>query len=84
MKSAEGAVDLGGSDVSRETLSGRDYRRDVSFDVSNAPVDLGTAVLDSLKSKGAAEGENALDLGLLRTSGYDRSAQLASKIDAKP
>lgn len=84
LKSAEGAVDLGGSDVSRETLSGRDYRRDVSFDVSNAPVDLGTAVLDSLKSKGAAEGENALDLGLLRTSGYDRSAQLASKIDAKP
>ncbi|UVK82068.1 hemagglutinin repeat-containing protein [Pseudomonas sichuanensis] len=81
---SEGRVDLGGSSVTRETLSGRDYRRDLSLDASNSPIDLGTAVLESTRGKGAAEGDNPLDLGLLRTSGHSRDAEWASRIDGKP
>ncbi|MNN67402.1 hypothetical protein D3C81_1830350 [compost metagenome] len=69
--------------VTKETLSGNDYRRDVSIDASNSPVDLGTAIAQISKGKGAADGENALDLGLLRTSGHSRSEQWASGVEGK-
>lgn len=80
LQSAKGTVALDASSVSRETLSGNDYRRDVSVDASNSPVDLGTAIAEMAKGKGAADGENALDLGLLRTSGHSRSEQWVSSV----
>jgi hemolysin len=83
LQSAKGAVALDASSVSRETLSGNDYRRDVSVDASNSPVDLGTAIAEMAKGKGAADGENALDLGLLRTSGHNRSEQWVSSVQGK-
>ena len=83
LQSAKGDVVLDANSVSRETLSGNDYRRDVSIDASNSPVDLGTAVAELAKGKGAADGENALDLGLLRTSGHNRSEQWASSVQGK-
>ncbi|NIE74490.1 filamentous hemagglutinin N-terminal domain-containing protein [Pantoea sp. Ap-967] len=83
LQSAAGQVALSAGSVSRETLNGSDYRRDVSVDFSNAPVDLGTAVAELSKGKGAAEGENALDLGLLRTSGHNRSEQWTSSVQGK-
>jgi hemolysin len=55
----------------------------VSLNASNSPVDLGTAIAEMAKGKGAAEGENALDLGVLRTSGYSRSEQWASSVQGK-
>ncbi|WP_343598483.1 hemagglutinin repeat-containing protein [Pseudomonas sp.] len=84
LQSAKGAVTLDASSVSRQTLSGNDYRRDVSVDASNSPVDLGTAIAEIAKGKGAADGENALDLGLLRTSGHSRSEQWVSSVQGKP
>ncbi|MDF2487859.1 MAG: filamentous hemagglutinin outer membrane protein [Pseudomonas sp.] len=75
LQSGAGSVELGGSVVSQQTLSGRDYRRDVAIDASNAPVDLGTAVINGIKHSGASSGENPLDLGLLKTSGHDRREQ---------
>ena len=81
--SVNGPVELQAASVTRQTLTGTDYRRDVSVDASNSPVDLGTAVAELVKGKGAAEGENPLDLGLLRTSGHSRSAQWASSIQQK-
>ncbi|MFO3724081.1 hemagglutinin repeat-containing protein [Pseudomonas sp. HLMP] len=83
LQSAGGTVDLAAASVSRETLTGRDYRRDVSVDASNSPVDLGTGVAEVVKDKGAADGENALDLGLLRTSGHDRREQWSSSVQGK-
>ncbi|MFJ4442052.1 hemagglutinin repeat-containing protein [Pseudomonas sp. NPDC089422] len=83
LQSAKGAVALDAGSVSRETLSGNDYRRDVSVDASNSPVDLGTAIAEMAKGKGAADGENALDLGLLRTSGHSRSEQWVSSVQGK-
>ncbi|MGE7991819.1 hemagglutinin repeat-containing protein [Pseudomonas sp. NPDC089554] len=83
VQSVAGNVDLRASSVSRETLSGSDYRRDVSVDASNSPVDLGTAIADIAKGKGSAGGENALDLGLLRTSGHNRTEQWTSNVQAK-
>ncbi|MNG72013.1 Hemolysin precursor [compost metagenome] len=83
LQSAKGNVELNASAVKRETLSGNDYRRDVSIDASNSPVDLGTAVAQIAKGKGAADGENALDLGLLRTSGHNRSEQWVSSTQGK-
>ncbi|EKT4524915.1 hemagglutinin repeat-containing protein [Pseudomonas putida] len=83
LQSANGPVELQATSVTRETLSGTDYRRDVSVDASNSPVDLGTAIAELTKGKGAADGENALDLGLLRTSGYSRSEQWVSEVRQK-
>ena len=83
LQSSNGPVDLQATSVSRETLTGTDYRRDVAIDASNAPVDLGTAFVEMAKGKGAADGENALDLGLLRTSGYGRSEQWVSEVRQK-
>ncbi|HEN8712074.1 TPA: hemagglutinin repeat-containing protein [Pseudomonas putida] len=83
LQSAKGEVKLTANAVTKETLSGNDYRRDVSIDASNSPVDLGTAIAQISKGKGAADGENALDLGLLRTSGHSRSEQWASGVEGK-
>ena len=80
LQSANGNVALQAASITRETLSGRDYRRDVSVDASNSLVDLGTAIADIAKTKGGASGENALDLGLLRTSGHNRSEQWTSSV----
>ncbi|MGN8252201.1 hemagglutinin repeat-containing protein [Pseudomonas sp. SMV7] len=83
LQSARGDVALDAQSVTRETLAGNDYRRDVSIDASNSPVDLGTALAEMVKGKGAADGENALDLGLLRTSGHSRSEQWVSSVQGK-
>ncbi|MBK4991700.1 hemagglutinin repeat-containing protein [Pseudomonas sp. S36] len=83
LQSARGDVRLDAAAVTQETLNGSDYRRDVSVDASNSPVDLGTALADIAKGKGAAAGEAPLDLGLLRTSGHNRSEQWASSISGK-
>jgi len=83
LQSAKGDVALKANAVTQASLSGNDYRRDVSIDASNSPVDLGTAIAQVAKNKGAADGENALDLGLLRTSGHSRSEQWASSIKGK-
>jgi len=83
LQSAKGNVALDTNAVTKQTLSGNDYRRDVSIDASNSPVDLGTAIAQIAKGKGAADGENALDLGLLRTSGHNRSEQWVSSVQGK-
>ncbi len=83
LQSANGEVALAAKAITRESLNGNDYRRDVSIDASNSLSDLGTAIADIAKSKGAAQGENALDLGLLRTSGHDRNEQWASSVQGK-
>ncbi|MFB4390842.1 MULTISPECIES: hemagglutinin repeat-containing protein [unclassified Pseudomonas] len=83
VQSVNGEVDLRAASVTRSGLSGSDYRRDVSVDASNSPVDLGTAIADIAKGKGSAGGENALDLGLLRTSGHNRTEQWTSSVQGK-
>ncbi len=83
LQSAQGTVALDAAATRRETLSGTDYRRDVSVDGSNSLVDLGSAIADIAKGKGAASGENALDLGLLRTSGHNRIEQWASSVQGR-
>lgn len=83
LQSATGEVKLDADSIKQQTLSGSDYRRAVSIDASNSLADLGTAIADVAKSKGAAAGENALDLGLLRTSGHHRNEQWASSIGGK-
>jgi len=83
LQAPRGSVELGGGSVSQQTLRGQDYRRDVSVDASNSLVDMGTAVAEISKSRGAAEGENALDLGLLRTSGHSRDSEWKAAIQEK-
>ncbi|WDY57002.1 hemagglutinin repeat-containing protein [Pseudomonas sp. PSKL.D1] len=83
LQSAMGAAALKANTVTKETLSGSDYRRDVSVDVSNSLADLGTAIAEMTKGKGAADGEQALDLGLVRTSGHNRSEQWVSGVQGK-
>ncbi|TDF78441.1 filamentous hemagglutinin N-terminal domain-containing protein [Pseudomonas sp. H9] len=80
LQSAAGKVGLGGGTLTQETLNGRDSRFEVGINASNAPVDLTTGLIDAYSGAGNSEGENSVDLGLLRTSGHNRSTSLASSI----
>lgn len=80
LQSGKGQVEVQAASVNEQTLYGRDYRRDFAVDASNSPVDLGTALVDVIKTSTRADGENALNLGLLRTSGHDRHEVFASSI----
>ncbi|AIR87929.1 hemagglutinin repeat-containing protein [Pseudomonas cremoricolorata] len=75
LQAPQGAVELGGGNLSLENLRGQDYRRDINLDASNSAVDLGTAVAEITKNRGAADGDNAVDLGLIRTSGHSNSSE---------
>ncbi|MDZ5603486.1 hemagglutinin repeat-containing protein [Pseudomonas sp. RP23018S] len=83
LQAPRGSVELGSGSIRQQTLHGQDYRRDVSIDASNSLVDMGTAVAEISKSKGAADGENALDLGLMRTSGHSRDNEWKAAIQQK-
>ncbi|WP_442109348.1 hemagglutinin repeat-containing protein [Pseudomonas sp. NUPR-001] len=80
LQSVAGKVELGNGAVTQETLNGRDYRREVGINASNAPVDLTTGLIDAYRGSSGTGGENSVDLGVLRTSGHDRSTTLASSI----
>ncbi|MDD2047457.1 hemagglutinin repeat-containing protein [Pseudomonas putida] len=84
LQAVNGKVELGNGAVTQETLNGRDYRREVSVNASNAPVDLATGLIDAYRTAGTGNGENSVDLGLIRTSGHNHSSTLASSISAKP
>ncbi|MCY1187675.1 hypothetical protein D9M73_286860 [compost metagenome] len=74
-------MQLGGAPVTQQALQGRDYYREVGVNASNAPVDLVSGLINVYGSGGNANGgEQPVDLGLLRTSGHDRSSILASSI----
>ena len=83
LQSGKGQVEVQAASVTEQTLYGRDYRRDFAVDASNSPVDLGTALLDVIKNSVRADGENGLDLGLLRTSGHSRSEEWVSSVGGK-
>ncbi|MNJ26869.1 Hemolysin precursor [compost metagenome] len=80
LQSGNGQVELGSGPVTKETLNGRDYRREVGINASNAPVDLIGGLIDAYSAAKAGREENPVDLGLIRTSGHDRSTTLASSI----
>ena len=84
LQAANGKVELGNGAVTQETLSGRDYRREVSINASNAPVDLVTGLIDAYRTAGTGNDDNSVDLGLIRTRGHNHSSTLASGISAKP
>lgn len=80
LQSGKGQVEVQAASVTEQTLYGRDYRRDVAVNASNSPVDLGMALVDVIKNTVRADGENGLDLGLLRTSGHSRSEEWVSSV----
>ncbi|SPO68379.1 hemagglutinin repeat-containing protein [Pseudomonas sp. JV241A] len=81
LQANRGKVQLGGAPVTQQALQGRDYYREVGVNASNAPVDLVSGLINVYGSGGNANGgEQPVDLGLLRTSGHDRSSILASSI----
>ncbi|MOA57169.1 hypothetical protein D3C78_1812980 [compost metagenome] len=67
-------------------MNGRDHERKVKVDASFSPVDLAGTLFSFIKDKvtgndGADNGDKPLDLGLVRTSGHDRSVEYVSKIE---
>ncbi|MCU1721436.1 hemagglutinin repeat-containing protein [Pseudomonas sp. 5P_5.1_Bac1] len=85
VRSSQGKVELGSERISQETLNGRDVRRVVGTNLSNAPVELGSDLVNTYKNGGMnlEEGDSSLDLGLLRTGGHDREVRLESGIIEK-
>ncbi|MDD2060427.1 hemagglutinin repeat-containing protein [Pseudomonas sp. GD03860] len=81
LQTAKGKVELGSGPVTQQTLNGRDYRREVGINASKAPVDLITGLIDAYKpGNSSTSGETPVDLGLVRTSGHDRTTTVASSI----
>ncbi|MGE8406113.1 MAG: hemagglutinin repeat-containing protein [Pseudomonas sp.] len=84
VRSGNGKVDLGSERISRETLNGRDVRRVVGTNLSNAPVELGSDLVNTYKEgMKLDEGDSMVDLGLVRTGGHDREVRLESAIVEK-
>ncbi|MNJ06608.1 Hemolysin precursor [compost metagenome] len=81
LQTAKGKVELGSSPVTQRTLTGRDHRRDVGINASNAPVDLVTGLIEAYKpGNSSTSDETPVDLGLVRTSGHDRTTTVTSSI----
>lgn len=80
LQAANGSVELGSGSLTQETLNGRDYRREVGINASNAPVDLVTGLINAYGATSSTKDDNAVDLGLVRTSGHDRASTFASSI----
>lgn len=83
VQAANGKVELGNGPINQETLNGRDYRRAVNVNASNAPVDLISGLIVHYSSANSGKGENAVDLGLVSTNGHDRSTVLTSSLISK-
>ncbi|MBV4504896.1 hemagglutinin repeat-containing protein [Pseudomonas sp. BW13M1] len=86
LRASEGQVELGYGGVTRKALSGRDYQREVKVDASLSPVELAGTLFSFIKNKikgndGADNGDKPLDIGLVRTSGHNRSVEYVSKIE---
>lgn len=82
LRAPKGEVELGSGQISKETLTGRDYRRVVGTNLSNAPVELGEDLVKTYKDSamGLEDGDTAVDLGLFRTGGHDREVSVGSNI----
>lgn len=85
LRAPKGEVELGSGQVSKETLSGRDYRRVVGTNLSNAPVELGEDLVKTYKESamGLEDGDASVDLGLFRTGGHDREVSVGSNVTSK-
>lgn len=84
VRAVNGKVDLGSDRISQETLNGRDMRRVVGTNLSNAPVELGSDLVNTYKEgMKLDEGDSMVDLGLVRTGGHDREVRLESSIIEK-
>jgi hemolysin len=81
LRAPRGEVTLGTDRVSTETLAGRDYRRVVGTNLSNAPAELGTDLVNTYKDgMGLEPGDSSVDLGLFRTGGHDRNVSVESNV----
>ena len=85
LRAPKGDVELGSGHVSKQTLSGRDYRRVVGTNLSNAPVELGQDLVNTYKESamGLEDGDASVDLGLFRTGGHDREVSVGSNVTSK-
>lgn len=82
LTAANGSIRHGASSVTTQSLSGNDYRAAASVDLSTSVLDLIPAYVKGNSEKGAADGENWVNiLGLVKGSGHDRQEQWAASID---
>lgn len=85
LRSPGGKVELGSERMSKETLNGRDYHRVFGTNLSNAPIELGTDLVNTYKDGAMAleNGDVSTDLGLIRTGGHDRTISVGSQVIEK-
>lgn len=85
LKSAQGQVALGGSEVKLNDLSGRDYRADVSINASNGPAELIGSVINELTANRSeqAKADEHGNAGLIRTGGHDRPQAIKAGVESR-
>lgn len=85
LRSGEGKVELGSSEVRLNALAGRDYRADVSINASNGPAELLSGVISELtasRSEQAMADEHG-NVGVIRTGGHDRSETFKAAVEER-
>ena len=85
LRSGQGKVELGGSDVQLTNLSGRDYRADVSINASTGPAELLSNVVSELTARRGeqAKADEHGNLGVIRTGGHDRQQTIAAGVEER-
>lgn len=85
LRSSQGTIELGGSEVHLNDLSGRDYRADVSINASNGPAELLTGVINELTASRSeqAKADEHGNVGVIRTGGHDRSQTFKAAVEER-
>lgn len=85
LRSAQGKVELGGSDVRLTDLSGTDYRADLSLNASTGPAELLTNVISELTTGRSelAKADEHGNLGVIRTGGHDKQHTLNAAVEER-
>jgi hemolysin len=85
LRSGQGQVELGGSEVVLHDLNARDYRADVSINASNGPAQLLGSVINEFTASRSeqAKADEHGNVGLIRTGGHDRSQTIKAGVEAR-
>lgn len=85
LRSSQGKVELGASEVQLTHLSGQDYRADVSINAATGPAELLTNVVNEFTTRRSeqAKADEHGNLGIIRTGGHDKQHTVNAAVEER-
>ncbi|WP_263260679.1 hemagglutinin repeat-containing protein [Pseudomonas sp. RIT-PI-S] len=85
LRSGQGKVALGSSEVQLADLNGRDYRADVSINATTGPADLLSNVISEFTASRSeqAKADEHGNLGVIRTGGHDKQQTVSAAVEQR-